>query len=81
MTQEEGNRVITFGCRLNSYESELIKDALKKTTEKNLIVFNSCAVTNKAEQDLASAIRKTKKENYRLCGANKFCQICQNERS
>ena len=63
MTQEEGNRVITFGCRLNSYESELIKDALKKTTEKNLIVFNSCAVTNKAEQDLASAIRKTKKEN------------------
>lgn len=63
MTQEEGNKVITFGCRLNSYESELIKDALKKTKEKNLIVFNSCAVTNKAEKDLSSSIRKTRKEN------------------
>lgn len=63
MTQEEDNKVITFGCRLNSYESELIKDALKKTKEKNLIVFNSCAVTNKAEKDLSSAIRKTRKEN------------------
>ena len=57
------NQVITFGCRLNSYESESIKTALKNSQEKNLIVFNSCAVTSEAERDLRAAIRKTRREN------------------
>jgi len=57
------NQVITFGCRLNAYESESIKTALKNSQEKNLIVFNSCAVTSEAERDLRAAIRKTRREN------------------
>jgi threonylcarbamoyladenosine tRNA methylthiotransferase MtaB len=57
------NQVITFGCRLNSYESEAIKNALKKTDQKNLIVFNSCAVTSQAESELRNAVRKMRKNN------------------
>ena len=57
------NQIITFGCRLNSYESEAIKEALKKSDQKNLIVFNSCAVTSEAESDLRRAVRKARREN------------------
>jgi threonylcarbamoyladenosine tRNA methylthiotransferase MtaB len=57
------NQIVTFGCRLNAYESEAIKEALKKTDQKNLIVFNSCAVTSNAEAELRLAIRKAKKNN------------------
>jgi len=59
----DNNEVVTFGCRLNAYESEAIKEALKKTDQKNLIVFNSCAVTSQAESQLRNSIRKTRKEN------------------
>lgn len=58
-------KVITFGCRLNSYESEIIKEFLANNIEyknKNIIVFNSCAVTQEAERQLAQNIRKIKKE-------------------
>ena len=57
------NQVVTFGCRLNSFESEAIKEALKKTDQKNLIVFNSCAVTSQAERDLRVALRKARKNS------------------
>ena len=57
------NKIITFGCRLNAFESELIKQAVEKSDQENLIVFNSCAVTSAAERELRSAIRKAAKEN------------------
>lgn len=57
------NQVITFGCRLNSFESETIKQAINQSGEKNLIVFNSCAVTAKAEKDLKISLRKIRKNN------------------
>lgn len=67
MTTEEDNHkeneVVTFGCRLNSYESETIKEALKNSDQKNLLVFNSCAVTSQAETQLRQAIRKARKNN------------------
>ena len=40
--------VITFGCRINAYESEVIKEKLKDYD--NLIVVNTCAVTGEAER-------------------------------
>ena len=66
--RKDSNQVVTFGCRLNSYESEAIKLALKTAQNKNpqldnLVVFNSCAVTNEAERQLRQAIRKAAKEN------------------
>lgn len=60
--------VINFGCRLNSYESEVIKELFREQnieldSEKKIIIFNSCAVTKQAEDQLCQAIRKAKKEN------------------
>ena len=63
MTTAGNNEVVTFGCRLNAYESEAIKAALKKTDQKNLIVFNSCAVTSEAERALRQAVRQARKKN------------------
>ncbi|MBM3590114.1 MAG: tRNA (N(6)-L-threonylcarbamoyladenosine(37)-C(2))-methylthiotransferase MtaB [Alphaproteobacteria bacterium] len=65
MTAEEvkNNQVITFGCRLNAFESEAIKKALELSGEKNLIVFNSCAVTAEAEKELRAKIRLERKKN------------------
>lgn len=57
------NQVITFGCRLNAYESEAIKSAVNQSDQKNLIIFNSCAVTSQAEKQLKQAIRKAAREN------------------
>ncbi|MES2961539.1 MAG: tRNA (N(6)-L-threonylcarbamoyladenosine(37)-C(2))-methylthiotransferase MtaB [Pseudomonadota bacterium] len=59
----DNNQIVTFGCRLNAYESEAIKEALKKTDQKNLIVFNSCAVTSEAERELRQAVRRARKDN------------------
>lgn len=65
MTAEDqkNNQIITFGCRLNSFESEAIKKAVEDSGEKNLIVFNSCAVTAEAERDLIIKIKQERKKN------------------
>jgi len=54
-------KVITFGCRINSYESEIFKEKLKNYD--NLVVVNTCAVTAEAERQCRQAIRKLRKEN------------------
>jgi threonylcarbamoyladenosine tRNA methylthiotransferase MtaB len=59
MSQE----IITFGCRLNIYESEVIKEALQKSQTENVIVFNTCAVTKEAERQAMQAIRKARRNN------------------
>ena len=57
-------KVITFGCRLNNLESELIDQQLKKhSIDKNTFIFNTCAVTSEAERKARQSIRKIKKEN------------------
>ncbi len=63
MTKKMGNQIVTFGCRLNAYESEAIKETLKQTNQNNLIIFNSCAVTSEAERELRQAVRRARKKN------------------
>ncbi len=53
----------TYGCRLNFYESEVIRKYAKDNNLQNHIFINSCAVTNKTIADLKNEIRKLKKEN------------------
>ena len=53
----------TYGCRLNFYESEVIRKYAKDNNLQNHIFINSCAVTNKTISDLKNEIRKVKKEN------------------
>lgn len=58
------SEIVTFGCRLNIYESEAIKEQLKSFEDKeDLIVFNTCAVTKEAEKQAIQAIRKAKRDN------------------
>ncbi|MBL1420825.1 MAG: tRNA (N(6)-L-threonylcarbamoyladenosine(37)-C(2))-methylthiotransferase MtaB [Alphaproteobacteria bacterium] len=57
------NQVVTFGCRLNTYESEVIKDNLDRSGMDNSIVFNTCAVTNEASRQARQAIRKARRDN------------------
>ncbi len=54
-------QVVTFGCRINAYESEVIKEKLKNYDK--LIVVNTCAVTGEAERQCRQTIRKLKREN------------------
>jgi threonylcarbamoyladenosine tRNA methylthiotransferase MtaB len=53
--------VVTFGCRLNAYESEVIRDAAPGAAGET-IVINSCAVTGEAVRQARQAIRRLKRE-------------------
>ena len=55
-------RVLTFGCRLNAYESEVIRANLDQNARQNVVVVNTCAVTAEAERQARQAIRKAKRE-------------------
>jgi threonylcarbamoyladenosine tRNA methylthiotransferase MtaB len=54
--------VVNFGCRLNSYEGEVIKQQAESAGLSNAIIFNSCAVTSEAERQVRQAIRRARKE-------------------
>lgn len=56
------NEIKTYGCRLNFYESEVIRKFAKKQNISNSTFINGCAVTNKTIADLKSEIRKIKRE-------------------
>lgn len=55
--------VITFGCRLNSFESEIINNNLSVSDLNNVAVFNTCSVTKEAERQAKQYIRKYIREN------------------
>ena len=54
--------VITFGCRLNAFESEVIRHEAEGAGLSDTIVINSCAVTNEAVAQARQSIRKLKRE-------------------
>jgi threonylcarbamoyladenosine tRNA methylthiotransferase MtaB len=54
--------VLTFGCRLNAYESEVIRGHLGDNAA-DTIVINTCAVTREAERQARQAIRKARREH------------------
>jgi len=56
-------KIVTFGCRLNTYESEVMKANAEKAGLDNAIIFNTCAVTNEAVRQSRQAIRKARREN------------------
>lgn len=56
-------KIQTFGCRLNAYESEVMKGHAKDAGLENSMIFNTCAVTLEAERQARQAIRKARKEN------------------
>ncbi len=56
-------RIVTFGCRLNAYESEVMRDHARAAGLSDVVVFNTCAVTAEAERQARQAIRRARREN------------------
>jgi threonylcarbamoyladenosine tRNA methylthiotransferase MtaB len=57
-------RLLTFGCRLNTYESEAMRAlATEAGHDAGTIVVNTCAVTGEAERQARQAIRKAHRED------------------
>jgi threonylcarbamoyladenosine tRNA methylthiotransferase MtaB len=54
--------VVTFGCRLNGFESEALKKTAEQAGIQDAVIFNTCAVTAEAERQARQAIRKLKRE-------------------
>ena len=51
--------IVTFGCRLNTYESEVIRSA---AGARDAVVVNTCAVTGEAVRQARQTIRKLRRE-------------------
>jgi len=62
LVSPEGVDVVTFGCRLNAYESEVIRTRAAEDGLSDAVVFNTCAVTGEAVRQARQAIRKARRE-------------------
>jgi threonylcarbamoyladenosine tRNA methylthiotransferase MtaB len=58
-----GNEILTFGCRLNSWESEVMRGHANAAGLNGAIIVNTCAVTNEAVRSARQAIRKARRAN------------------
>ena len=54
--------VVTFGCRLNSFESEIIRENADRAGLGDAVIFNTCAVTAEATRQARQAIRRIARE-------------------
>src|SRR5882757_4007822 len=59
---EMGVDVVTFGCRLNAFESEVIRREAENAGLADTIVINSCAVTSEAVAQARQSIRRLKRQ-------------------
>jgi threonylcarbamoyladenosine tRNA methylthiotransferase MtaB len=57
-----GPEIITFGCRLNSFESEIIRDHARSAGLEDVVVVHTCAVTAEAERQARQAIRRARRD-------------------
>jgi threonylcarbamoyladenosine tRNA methylthiotransferase MtaB len=56
-------RIITFGCRLNIYESEAMAEHARAANLDGAIIVNTCAVTAEAVRQARQAIRKARRDS------------------
>jgi threonylcarbamoyladenosine tRNA methylthiotransferase MtaB len=61
-TRTDGVEIVTFGCRLNIHESQIMRDHARNTGLTDLVIINSCAVTGEASRQARQAIRRLKRE-------------------
>ncbi len=55
--------IITFGCRLNAFESEVIRRAAEAAGLSGAVIVNTCAVTAEAERQARQAIRRARRQH------------------
>lgn len=58
-----GPEILTFGCRLNAFESEVMRDHAQKAQLGDAVIVNTCAVTSEAVRQARQGIRKAKRTN------------------
>ncbi|MDA7792442.1 tRNA (N(6)-L-threonylcarbamoyladenosine(37)-C(2))-methylthiotransferase MtaB [bacterium] len=63
MAERNAPRLETFGCRLNIWESEVMRGQAADAGLNDAIIFNTCAVTAEAERQARQAIRRARREN------------------
>ena len=54
--------IVTFGCRLNTYESEVMRTHARNAGLEDVVIVNTCAVTTEAERQARQTIRKLRRE-------------------
>ncbi len=55
--------LITFGCRLNAWESEVMRGHARAAQTGPSVIVNTCAVTAEAERQARQAIRRARREH------------------
>jgi threonylcarbamoyladenosine tRNA methylthiotransferase MtaB len=55
-------QVINFGCRLNAYEAQVMRNQAESAGLHNAVIVNTCAVTNEAVRQARQAIRKARRQ-------------------
>jgi threonylcarbamoyladenosine tRNA methylthiotransferase MtaB len=61
INSHEGPEIITFGCRLNAYESEVMRGHARAAGLDKAVIINTCAVTAEAERQARQAIRRARR--------------------
>jgi len=56
-------RVVTLGCRLNAFESEMMRGHAEAAGLNDAVIINTCAVTAEAERQSRQAVRRARKDN------------------
>ena len=80
-------KIITLGCKVNAYESEVIKEKLlsdnfeENNDTPDVVILNTCSVTNTADSKSLKTLRRIKRENpksiFVVCG----CSVQNNKES
>ena len=66
-------KIITLGCKVNAYESEIMKESMLKAGYKEVVdnpevvVIDTCSVTNVADNKSKKMVRRYKREEDKLC--------------
>ena len=56
-------QIVTFGCRLNAFESEVMRRHAAAAGLDDAVIVNTCAVTEEAERQARQAIRKARRDH------------------
>ncbi len=60
---DQGPRVVSLGCRLNTYESEVMRGHARAAGLNEAVIVNTCAVTKEAERQGRQTLRRLRREN------------------
>ncbi len=63
METRQPTQVVTFGCRLNAFESEVMRQNAEDAGLRDAIIVNTCTVTGEATRQARQAIRRLRREN------------------